>query len=257
MVNVPKSDLCCHESSSSWLCYATLDKTTKFLTKWPSAIIIPFAPFFLNAAVQILRTITKCVCLGLTSESCRTHMTALFPTFKRGLFYLGVVLFRMFALYLFPMKLQDWLLHINSSRAEQNLDCWCRHLVSERKCRNEFDFSDHIVLFTVQYILPLALEAEASLSLMKALLPKQFQLATNVAVVLHFVAFLVSCGVIALNLKAIYFTCVYFHTPLESIVGSNLDWFKLSIDNHLHKLFSEAAGSGGRKSRFSRSITEN
>lgn len=95
MVNVPKSDLCCHESSSSWLCYATLDKTTKFLIKWPSAIIIPFAPFILNTAVQILWTITKCVCLGLTSESCRTHMTALFPTFKRGLFYLGVVLFRM------------------------------------------------------------------------------------------------------------------------------------------------------------------
>lgn len=87
------------------------------------------------------------------------------------------------------------------------------------RCRDEFDFSDHIVLFTVQYILPLALEAEASLSLMKTLLPKRFQLATNVAMVLHFVAFLVSCGVIALNLKAIYFTCVYFHTPLESIVG--------------------------------------
>lgn len=95
MVNVPKSDICCHESSSSWLCYAVLDKTTKFLTKWPSAIIIPFAPFFLNAAVLSIRTITNCVCLGLTSESCRTHLAALFPTFKRGLFYLGIVLFRM------------------------------------------------------------------------------------------------------------------------------------------------------------------
>lgn len=122
MVNVPKSDLCCHESSSSWLCYATLDKTTKFLTKWPSAIIIPFAPFFLNAAVQILRTITMCVCLGLTSESCRTHITALFPTFKRGLFYLGVVLFRMVRYNYFQLleSVLNYDLHGNHS-----LPCTC------------------------------------------------------------------------------------------------------------------------------------
>ena len=95
IVNIPNSDVCCHESSSSWLCYAVLDKTTKFLTKWPSAIIIPFVPYFLNAAVHMFRTFAMCVCLGLSSESCRTHFAALFPTFQRGLLYIGIVLFRM------------------------------------------------------------------------------------------------------------------------------------------------------------------
>lgn len=95
----------------------------------------------------------------------------------------------------------------------------CICIIFSVRCHDEFDFSDHIVFFTVQYILPLALEAEVSLSLMKTLLPKRIRLATDAAVVLHFVAFLISCTVIVLNLKAIYFTCVYFHTPLESIVG--------------------------------------
>lgn len=95
IVNIPKSDICCHESSSSWLCYAVLDKTTKFMTKWPSAIIIPFLPYFLNAAVHMFRTIIMCVYMGISSESCRTHFAALFPTFQRGLLYIAIVLFRM------------------------------------------------------------------------------------------------------------------------------------------------------------------
>ena len=111
IVNTPKSDICCHESSSSWLCYAALDKTTKFMTKWPSAIIIPFIPFFLNAAAHIFRTIAMCVCLGIGSESCRTHLAALFPTFQRGLFYIGIVLFRMVRCNHFQQLMQSAINH--------------------------------------------------------------------------------------------------------------------------------------------------
>ena len=92
------------------------------------------------------------------------------------------------------------------------------------------------MLFTVQFILPMALEAEASLSLMKTLLYKS-PLNSYVAVVLHFAAFVVSLTVIFLNLKAIYFTCVYFHTPLESLVGFIIAFLFALLPLNIYKTY--------------------
>ncbi len=74
----------------------------------------------------------------------------------------------------------------------------------------QFDFSDHIVLAIVQFITPCMLE-------MGHIISASFVFGgVNVA---QLVAIIASAGITLLQLRGLFFTSVYFHTPLENLVG--------------------------------------
>jgi hypothetical protein len=97
-----------------------------------------------------------------------------------------------------------------------------------------FDFSDHIVLSVVQYILPCMLEVHYSLVLMSrtalssdravpGIRPPSseavYQLRLPVLPWLHLPALIAAAAIIFLSLRSMLLTCMFFHTFAENAVG--------------------------------------
>mmetsp|Transcript_30653 Transcript_30653/g.43991 ORF Transcript_30653/g.43991 Transcript_30653/m.43991 type:complete len:328 (-) Transcript_30653:362-1345(-) len=238
MVHVPNSIVCCSQSSDS-LCQAILDPVNKILTSWPWAIVIPIIPFLINSIASIVLVLVH------ASLDHRKSLDSILSCFgsimRRLLLYLGIIIFRMVVLYILPFRMQQWLSSPSSVQS-----CWCDSLVSKKKCSNEFDFSDHLVLAVVQYIIPSVLESHVSLVLITIRLPHSFiskifypdqgnnaLISTSnkpssiydVVVLCHVCSLVASIGIVLLNFRSIFFTCRYFHTPFESIIGFCIAYF--------------------------------
>jgi hypothetical protein len=74
----------------------------------------------------------------------------------------------------------------------------------------EFDFSDHVVLAIVQFITPCMLEMGHTFS---------FWSVHNRSHALQIIGFLIAFGMILIQVRSLFFTSLYFHTPAENIVG--------------------------------------
>ena len=89
----------------------------------------------------------------------------------------------------------------------------------------EFDFSDHVVLCIVQYIVPSMLEMYYLLQRTSDSHNSNNHSSSNVSQQelsksVWYVMPLVVCVVmIAMNIRLILLTTMYFHTPLENMVG--------------------------------------
>lgn len=114
----------------------------------------------------------------------------------------------------------------------------------------------------VQYILPCAVEAQISVALYSSVVRKSFYALrmlkklvyalgmaddsdsavssprwdtylNDLLVLFHILAIGVSLALIAVSLQTIYFTCVFFHTPLESITGFGIAFIFAFLPFHL------------------------
>jgi hypothetical protein len=95
-----------------------------------------------------------------------------------------------------------------------------------------FDFSDHIVLCVVQYMLPTLLEMNYllyykllhNLPSTTTATPKSvfsfssFTISINYRSI-YFLPFLLQFLFLLINCRVIFFTTLFFHTPIENIVG--------------------------------------
>lgn len=80
----------------------------------------------------------------------------------------------------------------------------------------KFDYSDHVVLFIAQYIFPSILEL-LYLTFYDELSTEGYAL--SVAPWLLRLAMFVPAAIIVFSLRALMFTMLFFHTPMENIVA--------------------------------------
>ena len=97
-------------------------------------------------------------------------------------------------------------------------------VLSTCRCRDFFDFSDHIVLYLVHYIAPAALELAAIRSKIQAR-HLQYQQDSAIefsvsGVIVYLAPVLVALSLFILSLRGMWFTVLYFHTQLENIVAA-------------------------------------
>eukprot|EP01038_Epipyxis_sp_PR26KG_P008582 gene8582-11597_t len=118
-----------------------------------------------------------------------------------------------------------------------NEKLWCKDLLPKNKCNTEFDFSDHIVLHIVQFILPCALELHHNIiqynrhiATNNRILTSQSQLLkpgnaannniNNPIITYLLPSSLIAIVIIMISLRSILLTAMFFHTPAESAVGT-------------------------------------
>lgn len=90
------------------------------------------------------------------------------------------------------------------------------------RCQLAFDFSDHIVLFAVQYIFPSFLEI-VHISSTHGFLSDTPEISAKssygIARTLYWIPFIVALGLILVCLRCMIFTMLFFHTPKENLVA--------------------------------------
>ena len=188
-INVPNSNMCCDTSlrGSDWVCVAAYDRFNKVLSSsW--AYLIPLVPWALSAASSLSDTNTSLA-----------HA-------KRLCLYAVIFLVRMLVLY----KAMGWVQ--SSLQPLPGGDCWYAPYTRHNACLGEqFDFSDHIVLYVANYLAPAAVEvayAHTNLASTGGGTWLRYSPAVGSAFIMGLV-----------TLRGILFTCMFFHSPLESLVG--------------------------------------
>lgn len=98
---------------------------------------------------------------------------------------------------------------------EKYESCWFKEYVSKRKCINDFDFSDHIVLLIVQYVFIMVLEL--------AFIAHKLSLSnihgSKWVYGLYYISLAAVATILMLSFRGIFFTALFFHTPAENIVA--------------------------------------
>ena len=105
---------------------------------------------------------------------------------------------------------------------------------SSISCKVEFDFSDHVVLFLVQYCVPVSFELSYCLS-------------RRVGSVFHrsvqFVNILTCLSLLGFSFRGLFFTSIYFHTSAEILAGLaivfSFVYLPVINDKLLNKIFRQ------------------
>lgn len=211
---VEDSIICCEKDATKhdWICIAAFDSFNRILTTY-YAFMIPLIPLLLTTVIELYfyfhqskRNLKK-----EESSSHRNYVTGINLTahILRLILYGSIFVFRTTFLYMLGDAIQRMLQkieHINS--------CWYVDIVKGNSCHEIFDFSDHIVLYMLHYILPAALEL--AYVIIRISVDKLSSIAGLVKYVMPIIASIVICLV---SLRSILFTCMFFHTPLENFVG--------------------------------------
>mmetsp|Transcript_10896 Transcript_10896/g.16605 ORF Transcript_10896/g.16605 Transcript_10896/m.16605 type:complete len:275 (+) Transcript_10896:35-859(+) len=190
------SDFCCDHMyhRSDWACVAAYDRPTQIMSSiWAWAL--PLMPAAL--------TIISDAFFGVLNRKYKAH-------FKRISLYLSIFIFRTVVLYVFggllEMSVQD----------PPHSDCWYSHLVHSGRCRDNFDYSDHIVLFLAHFLIPCALELTYVIHSTTYATPLPASAPTTWAYTASIVA---SVSMIGMCLRSMLFTAMYFHTTTENTVA--------------------------------------
>ena len=93
----------------------------------------------------------RCSVLAFSTHS-NSWSTYFKPHGYRLGFYIAVFLFRLYVLYIAANRLE------NSIQSERFGSCWYRELTRSKRCKDGFDFSDHVCLFYANYAIPIAVE---------------------------------------------------------------------------------------------------
>ncbi len=184
----PDSRLCCDGlRRQDWACVAAFDYISRIMTSLPWSYILPIVPW---------------ICTTLFSKlSAKLH-------FKRLFMYVHLFIFRLVVLYLFLNSVQGYALEPLHSHLSES--CWYSKL---RKCSNQFDFSDHIVLFLVNFLFPIAIESSW---IIHEALPK---FGGSVKWIRCVPTLICSLLLSVFCFRSMMFTALYFHTPAESIAA--------------------------------------
>lgn len=187
--NIPDSVMCCDSAlrHSDWVCVAAFDRFNKVLSStW--AYLIPLLPWALSAAVD--------------SGSTPAHA-------RRLLVYMLVFVARTIILY----KALGWVQ--TALQPDSGSSCWYAVYTKHNTCLSDnFDFSDHVVLYVANYMVPAVLEAAYAYTSLVTL-------SMNGTVQWLRYAPVIGASLIMtlLTFRGLLFTCMFFHSPLESAVG--------------------------------------
>mmetsp|Transcript_30503 Transcript_30503/g.29131 ORF Transcript_30503/g.29131 Transcript_30503/m.29131 type:complete len:302 (+) Transcript_30503:128-1033(+) len=205
ILSVPNSELCCDDSLyiSSWVCIASFDTFNKlFASFW--ALIIPLIPIATTILTEYLYKKIIDQSSAPTLQHIRAHS-------NRLILYILIILYRMYVLYQGGEYVQT-LLRENYGGSDNS--CWYFDLIKGTRCKNHFDFSDHIVLYLVQYIIPSTLE-------LTYIYIQHYKNNKKIkdTILKYFVPILASLFVICVSTRGILLTCTFFHTGLESLTA--------------------------------------
>jgi hypothetical protein len=216
--------ICCDANkhhSDMWVCRAAFDPWTRwFSSTW--ALFIPLLPIlftsFIRSASSICFSVFSCNKLTNNNSNRTVALEKIIRInwsipLKRAIAVLFFILIRTVFLYLLPLFIED---QVARSSAPNGSSCWCPDVVSTKKCELKFDYSDHVVLFVAQYIFPSILEL-LYLAFYDELSTVGYAL--SMAPWLLRLTMLVPAAIIVLSLRAMMFTMLFFHTPMENILA--------------------------------------
>ena len=190
VLDLEESNFCCDGiRSSDWVCVAAFDKLNGILTSEPFAYFLPLMP------------------LLLTSTLLDRHSLRRLP------FYAVLFIFRLVVMYWGLGYAQKYFFSI---KEENEGLCWYAKYRRKRDCVDNFDFSDHIVFFVAQVIVPSAIEFGYAVHTANSVLGirnnrKRWLRVLPIA--------LASLMLVYLSMRALLFTSMFFHTPQENAVG--------------------------------------
>eukprot|EP01039_Chlorochromonas_danica_P010122 gene10122-11204_t len=166
-LRLENSALCCDEGyhDTDWVCFASYNQVNRLLAS-PWAWLLAMLPMLLTSALDLCCVVRAFHRLQSrkTPPSLSTTVDSSVPLWRLALsslqlqrygLYLGVFAFRLIFLYMLPEYLMRWLYHSRWLSAET---CWATQWLSPSKCTLRMDFSDHIVLALVHYMLPFCWE---------------------------------------------------------------------------------------------------
>jgi len=174
------------ESSIANLCEHSASTYSKMVVTLWGAWMLPLFPFILNTGIQAQRH---------EEQTLRRSIHA-----RRLMLYVVSLLGRTFILYWASDSLEKMI------QGPETSDCWYSSLRWGSKCKENFDTSDHIVLFMCQYLAVQIVEMYAI-----------FQ--ENQQSFSRWILSLVSAVVSLISLHGIYGTTAYFHDIAESFTG--------------------------------------
>lgn len=245
-LTTPDSQVCCDGRRDDWLCRASYDEQARFFTSnwaWIIPLSFPlttmigeaFSLFFQpsvfnsisnkqsshsNGGIAFFSSIKPLIQLFEDSFFGR-YVVIMIRTLIRCTIYFMIAVFRAYILYLLPYYLTE------ISTASTTSKCWCPTLVSNKKCLLNFDFSDHIVLSIVQYVFPAMLELNY-IFINKFSGVSKSNMSTLLFYLFYSGPILFLLLIIGINLKLMFFTTLFFHSPIENIVGMLLGLIWLS-----------------------------
>lgn len=239
----PLSMQCCDEihHRSEWLCIASFDHFNRYLTSFHGAWLIPLLPLlcnllsdlfmsFLPSPVTSTTTTTTTMATGYSSSSSSSYSLGksasedilvnvrsdrvsanLTAHLLRFILYFVIFVFRTVILYMVMTFVQE------AIEGHPHSDCWYAEHLRSHSCKDAFDFSDHIVLWVAHFIIPATMEiAYAACHFFS-------NKGSSLISLFRFGATIFSALVImGCAVRGILLTSMFFHTPLESVVGFGL-----------------------------------
>ena len=211
------SDLCCDDvinlRDSDWICVSAFDSWNKYFTAFAPSIYLPLLPWLLHFLFTF-----------------REEKHFFSDKIKRLLLYVGIIMFRIHGLYIGFSYLQG----IYNSNSISNNDkssktCWYSPQLAHNCHKEIFDFSDHIVFYMVQMVLPVIIELAHVFGDSKRIMKNgdtnkdsptiKKENKRNVIHVGHIFILCYSFALLYISLRAIFFTCLFFHTPMECLIA--------------------------------------
>ena len=189
VLDLEESNFCCDGiRSSDWVCVAAFDKLNGILTSEPFAYFLPLMP------------------LLLTSTLLDRHSLRRLP------FYAVLFIFRLVVMYWGLGYAQKYFF---SLKRKMKVFAGTRNIVANGTVSKIFDFSDHIVFFVAQVIVPSAIEFGYAVHSEFGFLGirnnrKRWLRVLPIA--------LASLMLVYLSMRALLYS-MFFHTPQENAVG--------------------------------------
>lgn len=209
---VEDSVTCCEKDSTKhdWICIAAFDTYNRILTTY-YAFSIPLIPLISTIIIDLyffIRQSTKHT-NGRDDDDRLVSSPNLSAHILRLVLYCFIFVFRTACLYMLGDKIQKMLQKVAYSSS-----CWYIDLVKGNRCHDHFDFSDHIVLYMLHYMLPAALEL--AYVFIRISVEKNSSIA---GIIKYFMTIFASIAICLASLRSILFTTMFFHTPMENFVG--------------------------------------
>lgn len=201
------------------------DALNALITSGAGALLLPLLPWLLH--VGTAGRLSRCGQAG-SADRHRLALTA------------SILLARAVVLYGVLGAVEDAVQPPEGTGNATGTSCWYAAMRREERCGEGFNFSDHVVLFSVSFLAPLGLEGYAC-----AMSPHGGKQAV-VGLVVAAVAYT------AVVLFCMVRTVAFFHTPSESLVGWLLSYTFVHLPLFLALRHSSQPGSspeGGADAR--------
>jgi hypothetical protein len=178
--DTPDSLFCCTGANTP-VCLAANDSFTIMLSS-ALAWLLPLLPWAVGAGFALA-----------------SHDGTHWPLLRRLGLYIFIFVNRTFLLYKVLGMLEK------SMQSSESRSCWYAKYTYSRTCRENFDFSDHLVMLVLHYFVVCTVEAMAA--------SVRFKKTRSIPILV------VAAAVMLMAARSVYFTVLFFHTRLETIAA--------------------------------------